>query len=322
MNALKLKKILAVAVAAVGLAAVAANVEITSVDQTPGSGKATVNYAVSGLSTKTDLAIKASANGKSTDTTITGVANGAGSVTIDYKTALGAAPNVAFSAVLTDPVTEGVQLWEDGPYWATCNVGASKPQDYGLYFWWGDTAGYAYVTNKFDKKMQWEGSSTRTGEIEFQHGNESTGKTYGLTDDELKAGGYLDSNTNLVSSHDAATVHLGAPWRMPTNAEVRKLVDYCTAVWTNNWNGTGINGRLVTGRGAFSSKSIFLPATGYGLRSKTEQVGLYGLYWSSAPHDEASYYAYDLQFRDEAFFAHCSYRSYGHAVRPVRSCAK
>ena len=132
MKALKLKKILAVAVAAVGLAAVAANVEITSVDQTPGSGKATVNYAVSGLSTKTDLAIKASANGKSLDTTITGVANGAGSVTIDYKTALGAAPNVAFSAVLTDPDTEGVQLWEDGPYWATCNVGASKPEDSGF----------------------------------------------------------------------------------------------------------------------------------------------------------------------------------------------
>lgn len=320
MNALKLKKIFAAAVAAVGLAAVAANVEITSVDQTPGSGKATVNYAVSGLSTKTDLAIKASANGKSTDTTITGVANGAGSVTIDYKTALGAAPNVAFSAVLTDPDTEGVQLWEDGPYWATCNVGASKPQDYGLYFWWGDTAGYAYVTNRFDKKMQWEGSSTRTGQIEFTDDKEPTGKTYGLTIEELMAGGYLDSNGNLVSSHDAATVHLGAPWRMPTKAEFDALVSNCTAVRTNNWNGTGVNGRLVTGKGDFSSKSIFLPASGYGDGSNLSDAGDVGRYWSSTPL--SSNFAQYLNFDQNGFFRSSGSCYRGYVVRPVRGFAK
>lgn len=37
----------------------------------------------------------------------------------------------------------GVQLWEGGPYWAECNVGATKPEEYGYYFWWGDTVGYA-----------------------------------------------------------------------------------------------------------------------------------------------------------------------------------
>ena len=36
----------------------------------------------------------------------------------------------------------GVQLWENGPYWAECNVGATKPEEYGYYFWWGDTVGY------------------------------------------------------------------------------------------------------------------------------------------------------------------------------------
>ena len=37
----------------------------------------------------------------------------------------------------------GVQLWENGPYWAECNVGATSPEEYGYYFWWGDTVGYS-----------------------------------------------------------------------------------------------------------------------------------------------------------------------------------
>ena len=320
MNALKLKKIFAAAVAATGLAAVAANVEITSVDQTPGSGKATVNYAVSGLSTKTDLAIKASANGKSTDTTITGVANGAGSVTIDYKTALGAAPNVAFSAVLTDPDTEGVQLWEDGPYWATCNVGASKPEDCGYYFWWGDTVGYALVTNRFDGKMQWEAvSSTET--IEFTHKSAPAGKTYSLTVDQLKASGYLAPGGNLISSHDAATAYLGAPWRMPTKAEFDALVSNCTAVRTNNWNGTGVNGMLLKGKTTgYTDKSIFLPAASQGLGDFLSD-SKYGYYWSSTPI-AYSLSAYELFFDMINVEVKDDQRCYGHSVRPVRSCAK
>ena len=43
---------------------------------------------------------------------------------------------------LSVDVSFGVQLWEDGPYWSECNVGATKPEEYGYYFWWGDTVGY------------------------------------------------------------------------------------------------------------------------------------------------------------------------------------
>ena len=43
---------------------------------------------------------------------------------------------------IVDEQLGGVQLWENGPYWAECNVGAAKPEDYGYYFWWGDTVGY------------------------------------------------------------------------------------------------------------------------------------------------------------------------------------
>jgi hypothetical protein len=42
-----------------------------------------------------------------------------------------------------------VQLWENGPYWATTNIGAEKPEDYGYYFWWGDTVGYKRENDKW-----------------------------------------------------------------------------------------------------------------------------------------------------------------------------
>ena len=47
----------------------------------------------------------------------------------------------------TASAADGVQLWEGGPYFATCNVGASSPEEYGYYFWWGDTVGYQLVNN-------------------------------------------------------------------------------------------------------------------------------------------------------------------------------
>lgn len=317
-----MKKILAVAVGALGLAAGAANVEITSVTQTPGSGQATVNYTVSGLSTRTDLTIKACANGKSITNTVAGVANGTGSQVVDYKSALGAAPNVAFSAVLTDPDTEGVQLWAEGPYWATCNVGASKPEDCGYYFWWGDTVGYTFVTNRFEEKMQWEAVSS-TATIEFRDDSAPAGKTCDLTVDQLKAGGYLDSNGNLASSHDAATAHLGAPWRMPTAAEHDELVSKCTWVWTNNWNGTGVNGYLFKGNTTgYTDKSIFLPAAGYGDDSGLGLLGSYGDYWSSTPTSDSSFKAWHLDFNSGGFGRLGDYRSDGRSVRPVRGFAK
>ena len=322
MNISKLKGVFATAVAAIGLAAVAANVEITSVTQTPGSGKATVNYAVSGLSTKTDLAIKASANGKSTDTTIAGVANGAGSVTIDYKTALGAAPNVAFSAVLTDPDTEGVQLWADGPYWATCNVGASKPEDSGYHFWWGDTVGYAYATNSVAGKWQWD-AVLSTGTVSFGGASGPSLKTYNQTVDQLKTGGYLDANGNLVAAHDAATAHLGAPWRMPTSADFAGLNSNCTRAYVSNWNETGVNGWLVTGTGDYASKSIFLPAAGFGNGDASRNPNSQGFYWSSASAaDSQKAYRVYFYWNSTKFDFGGDHRYYGATVRAVRSCAK
>lgn len=153
----------------------------------------------------------------------------------------------------------GVQLWAGGPYWAECNVGASKPEEYGLYFCWGETVGHAgdWVFTAADSAV-W-------------------GKTYS----ELQTFGYIDIAGNLLAEHDAATAHLDAPWRMPTDMEFRALTDNCMVTPMKR---NGVNGLLVTGKGDYASKSIFLPASdphdwSYG--NDCIPAGSLGFYWTS-----------------------------------------
>ena len=198
--------------------------------------------------------------------------------------------DVVLAAEATTPLG-GVQLWEGGPYWAECNVGATKPEEYGYYFWWGDTVGYARNTSG----NGWV--SSRTGaSFSFLFDNCSTHKK---TTAQLQSAGYIDATGNLVAKYDAVTAHLGAPWRMPTDAEFAALIDNCTTVWTTC---NGVNGRLVTGKGAFSTKSIFLPAAGYGGGSVLKDPGSDGYYWSSTPYSEDSSYAWRLSFGSGHFF--------------------
>ena len=199
-------------------------------------------------------------------------------------------------AVITATECNGVQLWEGGPYWAECNVGAKKPEEYGLYFMWGDTVGHA-------------------GNWTF---NISHCPTYNKSISQLQSMGYIDPTGNLTAAHDAATVHLGAPWRMPTVEEFSALIVNCTAMWTSR---NGVNGRLVTGMGAYASKSIFLPAAGYGYGSGLNNLGSYGAYWSSTPISGHSDRACFLYF-SFGFSWGGSYRDDGLSVRPVRGFAK
>ena len=78
--------------------------------------------------------------------------------------------------------------------------------------------------------------------------------TYGKDDSELLSAGYVDSTGNLAPEYDAATAHLGAPWRMPTDAEFAALTNNCIATWITT---NGVSGRLVTGTGAYADRSIF-----------------------------------------------------------------
>ena len=243
-----------------------------------------------------------------------GVCSGAGnlwtrSFVWDVKTDAGAMKidDVALSVDFTIP---GVQLWENGPYWAECNVGATKPEEFGYYFWWGDTVGYRRDGNL----NRWVSSDGSGISFAFHSGN---CLTYDMTNAQLKSAGYIDEMGNLVAAHDAATAHCGAPWRMPTNAELVALISNCTTIWTSR---NGVFGRLVTGKGAYASKSIFLPAAGYVTMSFIYDVGKYGCCWSSTPHSGHSDYAWGLNpYTGETEY--CK-RCLGYSVRPVRESTK
>lgn len=171
-----------------------------------------------------------------------------------------------------------------GVLWATCNVGASKPEDYGLYFAWGETVGYAKgESHSFD----WDNYNYK-------------------------------SDKDLDASHDAATANWGNGWRMPTRQEQVDLRNsaYCTWTWKTNYNGSGVDGYEVKSNS--NGNSLFLPAAGY-----RDDTSLYGegsscQYWSSSLSTDHSDGAYNLYF-DPSLIDCCSDdRRGGRSVRAVR----
>ena len=209
--------------------------------------------------------------------------------------------NIVVTVLLTRTVVppeptgehEKVQLWEGGPYWATTNIGAEKPEDYGYYFWWGDTVGY-----------------TRSG------GTWTDGYYYsGVTWVSLQSAGWIDSTGNLVPEHDAAHVHWGGNWRMPTRQELADLNSKCDWVWTMQ---NGVQGYLVKGNGTYASASIFLPSAGYGSGTSLYYAGSYGCFWSSVPYSDGIN-AWGLSFDSSYHNAYDGYlRDVGQSVRPVQ----
>ena len=210
-----------------------------------------------------------------------------------------------------------VQLWEGGPYWATNNIGAEKPEDYGLYFWWGDTVGYRWENERFVAN---DGSSSG-----FSFDSDNVPANY-KDDDELIRKGWIGGDHALVPEHDAAQVHWGNGWRMPTVHDMQCLIDNC------DWTPTTVNdvaGFAVRGRGDYASACIFLPYAGEGGKwSSLRGAGSYGIYWSSNPYNYClSFYDYgshELFFTDSPYAPIVSYyeRYYGLPIRPVQDFAK
>ena len=209
---------------------------------------------------------------------------------------------------------EKVQLWENGPYWATTNIGAEKPWEAGYYFWWGDTVGYKRENNSW---VASDGSNSN-----FSFGRENT-PTIGKLPSNLRIEGWTTSDGVippdgvLVPEHDAAAVHWGNGWRMPRLYELLALENNCDWTWTTQ---NGINGYIVKGRGAYASNSIFLPAVGEATGTSFRNVGSYGYYWSSffsALDDD--FYAQALVIDSSRhFMSGGAPRHSGHPVRPLK----
>ena len=199
-----------------------------------------------------------------------------------------------------------VQLWEGGPYWATTNIGAENPENYGYYFWWGDTIGYKRENNKW---VATDGSSSN-----FSFGSSNT-PTYNKGIATLKSEGWITADGVLTPEHDAAHVQWGGSWRMPTKQELSDLNSQCDWTWTTV---DGVNGYVVRGRGAYSSASIFLPCAGDGGGTSLNDAGSYGYYWSSVPYSVSSSYSWSLYFDSSYHSSSYDSRLYGQPVRPVQ----
>ena len=186
-------------------------------------------------------------------------------------------------------------------YWATSNLSASglcaNPEDYGDYYAWGETEpkkNYSWSTYKWCNGS----SSTLT--------KYNTNSSYGT----------VDNKTVLEPEDDVAHVKLGGKWRMPTDAEWTELRTECTWTWVTNYNGSGINGRLVK---ATNGNSIFLPAAGCRDNSSLDlAAGSLGRYWSSSLNTDDPIHAWSVSFTSVAVARGYHYRYYyGLSVRPV-----
>ncbi len=135
----------------------------------------------------------------------------------------------------------------DGLKWATCNIGADKPEYVGSRFAWGEaTPDPDKPTYSLDN-YKW-----------YENGNYTK---YNSTDDRLI----------LTKDDDAATVNWGGTWRTPTSSEILKLVGHCTCTWDDTRNGFIVTSEFP----GYEGNSIFLPSPEY-------NPTIYnGLYWTS-----------------------------------------
>ena len=188
-----------------------------------------------------------------------------------------------------------VTTWEDtveyiemgpGIFWATKNVGADSPEEYGDYFAWGET------TPK--TSFSWDN---------YKYGSSATSLTKYT---------YFDAATQLDASDDAATVNLGEHWATPTDEEWDWLLQHCTWTWGEL---NGKNGCFVTSNvSGYEGNRIFLPAAGYdgGVAS-----GSYGYYWASALDGSNYGKAREVVLSPSSHFLSSDERRYGSSVRPV-----
>ena len=178
--------------------------------------------------------------------------------------------------------------------WATCNVGAETPEDYGDYFAWGEV----------EPKTTYDWST-------YKYGADRDQLTKYCNNSEYGKDGFTDNKTVLDPEDDAVAVNWGGAWRMPTKAEQDELRNNCTWTWTTQ---NGVNGYKVTGP---NGNSIFLPAAGCMYDGSLYGAGSCGYYWSSSLDTGGPYLADCVYFGSDGVGWYYIDRYYGHSVRPV-----
>ncbi len=182
-----------------------------------------------------------------------------------------------------------------GLLWAECNLGATKPEEYGDYYAWGET-----VT-----KEEYDWSTYK-----YCNGDYNQLTKY-CNDPEYGYNGFTDHLTTLQPSDDVATQKLGNGARMPTETEWRELIANTTSEWTTE---NGVYGRRLT---ASNGKSLFFPAAGYRYGSGLHLAGEYGHYRSSSLYADYPLDAWYFVFGSGSQGVDLDVRRSGFSVRAV-----
>lgn len=188
-----------------------------------------------------------------------------------------------------------------GTLWATCNVGAKTPEEYGDFFAWGETkpkSNYSRSTYKY--------CNVHTNRLIKYCSRSEDGNN-----------GFTDQLTTLQSGDDPAT-SWGSGWRMPTKEQCEELLNNTTNKWTIQNNYMGI---LFTSKK--NGRTLFLPAAGYRINLDfNEKAGYRGHYWSSSLRTDYPDDAWNLVLlSDGCGMSNIGDRAWGFSVRPVRQIA-
>jgi uncharacterized protein (TIGR02145 family) len=183
-----------------------------------------------------------------------------------------------------------------GTLWAKCNVGAKEEHEYGGYFAWGETETkdtYNCNTYKF--------SIEQNVKYDAQQSN-------------MSKYNYKDNIKNLQLEDDVANVVMGGDWHIPTYKQFNELLKLKN-VWVENYNNTGINGRLFTGK---NGNTLFLPGAGYIRDNKKYDENTRGLYHCTMVNYHYAHQIYNLFIsRVSKNLNKDGYRYYGESVRGV-----
>lgn len=180
-----------------------------------------------------------------------------------------------------------------GILWAKCNIGADTETDAGLYFQWGDTRGYTADQVRVDKIFDW---------AHYKFG----------TRDNLTKYNSTDGLTTLQLVDDAAYANMGEDWKVPTEVQYLELKENTTNTWVDNYNNTGVSGRLFAGT---NGNTLFLPAVGAASSNVVYGISMYGLYWSANCIDDGGG---DFGFSNSYIDIDNNPRSSGYSIRGVK----
>ncbi len=214
--------------------------------------------------------------------------------------------------------------------WATMNIGATKPEEFGDYFAWGATEPW-YESGYAQENPQTHWKSGYTDGYTWRNAPYQTVNT--TDEDYTKWTKYVSdtpyyrdpaatdtdaAKTVLDLADDAAHANWGGEWRMPTTEEWEEIKTNCTLVSISNYQGTGVAGTLITSKKAgYTDKSIFIPNAGRREHTNIDGTASHGYYWSSSISNFSGH-AYLEEIGGTYFFTSKDDRFLGFSVRAVR----